>query len=270
MGNAARCGIAVSVAALLVPLTPRGVMQRFDVRAEFQGSFGNRRKVTRFLVVHHAAALYRQASGIDDVRAIARYHTGTKGWGGIGYHIVLAELTNGNEVARYDVSDLDTQRAHVWLRNHEALGVCCATRFDGVPGVKWLAALGETLRELKERYPQAQIVGHTDIALPGYQTSCPGRLWPVWRPLLMAAVDNLATSNPPKRYRVTAPAGANVRNLPNLLAPKVGTVAHGAELQGFPIEGGRVDLAPFGHSSHWVRLADDSGYVWRNLLDELP
>lgn len=244
-------------------------MQRFDVRREFQGTFTKRRATTRYIVVHHAAALYRQLSGLDDVMAIRNYHVNTKRWPGVAYHIVLAELVNGGEIARYDVSDLDTQRAHIAMRNHEALGVCCATRFDGTPSVKWLAALGETLRELKATYPQAEIVGHTDIAVAGYQTTCPGKTWREWRPLLMAAVTNLTTPAAPTSYRVKAPAGANVRELPNRMASILTTLIESQTVVGYKTQGDSVTLKGFGTSSEWIRLADGSGYIWRPLLDAI-
>lgn len=168
-------------------------MHTYDVRNEFQGGYTARRTSTRFLVIHHAADHYPQTNGLDDVRAIKRWHTGTppngNGWPGIGYHIVLAEETTGGPIARYNVSDLSLQRAHVWGRNHEALGICCATDFGKArPAQKWIDALILVLRDLLARYPQAQIVGHKDIALPGHGTACPGDAWPRWKGDLLAAL----------------------------------------------------------------------------------
>lgn len=169
----------------------------FDVRREFQGSFTARRTSTRFIAVHHAAALYPSAAGIDDVRSVARYHTQTRGWPGIGYHWCLAEITTGGPIGLYRCSDLDTQRAHVAYRNHEAVGVSCLTNFDvhpgGIPEPRWLEALTEAVGLLRAEYPDAQVVGHRDIALGpaspdgrDYRTACPGRMWPTWRARLLA------------------------------------------------------------------------------------
>lgn len=162
-------------------------MNRYNVAQEFQGLFTERRSRTRYIVVHHAAALYPTGTGIEDVRAVARYHLG-KGWSGIGYHIALAEETNGGAIARYDLSDLDLQRAHIWGRNHECVGVSCLTNFTGMPAQKWIDALAEVLRELVERYPQAEIVGHREITLPGRGTVCPGPAWLRWKPQLLESV----------------------------------------------------------------------------------
>lgn len=244
-------------------------MQRFDVRSTFQGRFTTRRASTKFIVVHHAAALYRQPTGLEDVQAIATYHVNTRGWGGIGYHVVLAEYVNGGDVARYDVSNLDLQRAHVWGRNDEAIGVCAATRFDGIPALKWLAALGETIREISAACPGAVVVGHTDIALRGYETTCPGSKWREWQPLLIAAIQNLVTPSAPASYRVIATAGAVVRQLPSANAARIRALPAGFVVRGVPATGARVTLPPFGSSADWIRLADNSGYVWANLLDRI-
>lgn len=163
-------------------------MNIHNVQSEFQGSFTTKRTSTRYLVVHHAAALYPTRNGIDDVRAVARFHTVDRGWGGIGYHICLAEATPDGPIERFDVSDERLQRAHILDRNDECLGVSCLTNFTGMPAQKWFDALAETLRDLNTRYPTAQIVGHKEIAVPRGQTSCPGPLWHQWKARLIAAV----------------------------------------------------------------------------------
>lgn len=157
------------------------------------------RRTTDWITVHHAAALYPQPLGIDDVRAVANYHTKTKGWPGIGYHICLAEETQGGRIARYNVSHLDLQRAHVAWRNDRAIGVSCLTNFTGLPEQKWIDALAEVLAELRQRYPKAAMVGHKEIALGpsqspdgiDYRTACPGARWAEWKPRLLAQVDRL-------------------------------------------------------------------------------
>ena len=175
-------------------------MHIYDVRAEFQGAYSAARSSTRYIAIHHAAALYATRNGIDDVRAVARYHTQTQGWPGIGYHWCLAEETQGGPIALYQCSALGLQRAHTAHRNHEAVGVSCLTNFDTHPGKlpeqKWLDALAEAVRLLKQTYSGATIVGHTDIALgpsaspdgKDWRTSCPGSRWQEWKPRLLAEV----------------------------------------------------------------------------------
>lgn len=179
-------------------------MQTYSVQAEFQGSYTRQRTRTRYLVVHHAAALYGMASGLDDVRTVDRYHK-SKGWGGAGYHIALAEATQGGPIARYDLSDLSLARAGVAHRNHEALHISCLTNFTDRPAQKWLDALSETLRSLLQIYPNAEIVGHRDIAYSAAQspdgldwrTACPGPAWPTWRNDLLRRAHDRPLLGPP-------------------------------------------------------------------------
>jgi hypothetical protein len=240
-------------------------MHVFDVRSTFQGTFTRRRSVTRFIVVHHAAALYRTPTGLQDVQAIADYHVKTRGWPGIGYHIVLAEEVNGGPIARYEVSDWHLQRAHIMNRNHETLGICCATRFDGVPETKWIHALAETMIDVHRVFPNAQVVGHRDIALPGYGTTCPGAAWSTWRDTLIEALNQNAV----RRYRVTAPAGARARQRPTLTAPVVFVLPVERVFSGSEVDGDSVTLSGFGTSRRWVKVANAEAYLWRPLLHEI-
>jgi hypothetical protein len=193
-------------------------MKTFDVQNEFQGGFGSFRPHTRFIAVHHAAATY-SGPGIEHVRAVARFHTKERKWPGIGYHICLAEETPGGPIARYNVSDLDSVRAHVFQRNSEAVGVVCLTNFaNQVPDAKWIDALVEVLKELKTRYPGAEIAGHRDLALASAPTGCPGGRWAEWKPTLLQRV----AAAPPQPSPGTgpapdAPAGATVTAASTLL-----------------------------------------------------
>ena len=170
-------------------------MNVYDVQREFQGTY-TRTRTSTDLMVHHAAALYSTYRGIDDVRSVARFHTQTRQWPGIGYHICLAEETQDGPIARYNCSDLDLQRAHIAYRNHEFLGVACLTNFndesiypDKQPSQKWLDALAETLRDLKRIYPHAEVFGHKEMALPGWGTTCPGDTWHLWKPELLRMIN---------------------------------------------------------------------------------
>ena len=121
----------------------------------------------RYIVIHH--------SGVDvdsSSEEIARYHIGL-GWATIGY----------TYVARWDGTieqalDLETQGNNVARRNPECLGICCPGDYTMRPGrlaqvnakdalVAWLLA---------GPLPGRSVVGHRQIALPGYGTACPGIL----------------------------------------------------------------------------------------------
>lgn len=172
-----------------------------DVRREFQGGFTKARTATTHLINHHAADHYKQTNGLDDVRAIARWHTGKppngNGWPAIGYQLVLAEITEGGEIVCYQVSDLDTQRAHVWGLNHTMLGVCSAEDFTKViPAPKWIEAQARTFAALLGIYPHAKIAGHKDVALAGHGTRCPGDRWAEWKPTLLNRIQALRSAPP--------------------------------------------------------------------------
>lgn len=170
-------------------------MQTFNVQAKYQGGYTQKRTATRYLVVHHAAAHYKQQTGLEDVEAVRWWHMeGGNGWPGIAYHICLAEETNGGAIARYNTSAHETLRYHIASRNHECLGVSCLTDFGNtIPLDKWIDALADVLRELAAKYPGAQIVGHKEITVPGYGTRCPGDRWLEWKPELLRRV-----STPPE------------------------------------------------------------------------
>ena len=172
-------------------------MKTYNVQAEFQGTYTAKRRSTA-LMVHHAAALYPTYHGIDDVRSVANYHSNTRRWPGLGYHVCLAQETQGGAIARYNCSDLSLQRAHIAHRNDQFLGVACLTNFNdrslhpgGIPQEKWINALAETLRDLLEVYPDARITGHKDEAVRGWETSCPGDAWHLWKPDLLDRVHNM-------------------------------------------------------------------------------
>ena len=94
-------------------------MQVHHVEHKYQGSYNHYRTTTTYLVVHHAAVIYR--SGIAALDAVHDYHT--QRWGtGVGYHEVLLEEPNG-EIGCYVVSAPNLLRFHVAYRNDHAWGI---------------------------------------------------------------------------------------------------------------------------------------------------
>lgn len=243
-------------------------MQVFDRTRHHQGGFTTHRPHTRYLVVHHAAALYRTATGDEDVASIARYHL-SKGWSGIGYHEVLAEVTNGGPIAAYVVSNPDLQRAHVALRNDECWGICCATNFGAqLPEGKWIDALAERLATAKRRYPNAQIVGHQEIARPGYTTSCPGTRWKEWKPRLLRQVEALLAAPTPTP---TLPTPGTYTEVSGLAGRAPITDAQAAAVvirRGSPYSAYSVqEIAA--HVWHYAELAElNALLVWAQILHE--
>ena len=124
-------------------------------------------------MIHHSAV------NIDSTaESIAAYHGEHNGWPGIGYSFVV----------RWDGSvewchDLDVMSYHVAGRNRECLGICLPGDWSvDHPPARVLIATLDLLHWLRPQLPAGvRIVGHRDIALPGYGTSCPGDSWSDWR-----------------------------------------------------------------------------------------
>lgn len=130
----------------------------------------------RYIVIHH--------SGVDadsSSEQIAAYHVGSLGWPGPGYAYVVRQ--NGD--IEY-CGDLSSVRYNVAARNEECVGVCLVGDFSTHhPTVEQLGAAQNLCRVLMPLLDpggtgQVKVVGHKEIALRGYATSCPGATWPEW------------------------------------------------------------------------------------------
>lgn len=145
------------------------------------------RQTTRFIAFHHAAFTYPVGGA---ALSIYNYHRSRwPAYAAAGYHVICQQDADG--IHAYQVNPHDMQGAGVAGRNHETYHVCAATNFTGLPSADWFEASALALAEAKQRYPQAQIVGHKEIALPGYETACPGPRWLDWKPQLLARVNEL-------------------------------------------------------------------------------
>jgi N-acetylmuramoyl-L-alanine amidase len=121
------------------------------------------------IVIHCSATRESQDIGAAD---IDRWHR-QRGFLKIGYHYVIRR--NGDvEVGR----PLDEPGAHARGWNHRSIGICLAggvmpngrTPEDNFTVAQW-DALDRTLKYLRYKFPQADIVGHRD--LPGVNKACP-------------------------------------------------------------------------------------------------
>lgn len=149
------------------------------VRKDLWTSRNGNRQSTKYIVIHHAGAVYRPG---DAVRAIYTYHKNKwPSYNAAGYHIIC-QLENDNTVKCYLVNPHRMQAAGVAYRNHETFHICLAWNFlDSIPHTLWIDAARQALRYATKLYPKAEIVGHRDIALSGYGTACPGNKWHIWK-----------------------------------------------------------------------------------------
>lgn len=98
-------------------------------------------------------------------REINQWHVRDNGWSAVGYHVVIRR--DGTiEAGR----PLDTVGAHVASRNSDSIGVCLIGGKGAYAGMnpekhftkEQLASLVVVVKELLEKYPGAEVLGHRD------------------------------------------------------------------------------------------------------------
>jgi hypothetical protein len=150
-----------------------------DLRGRLPGRAGYRRRdlsAIRYLVIHHSG-VERDSTALS----IARYHSRVLGWPGIGYHF----LVHQDGLIEY-VGDILEVRYNVARRNHLVLGICLPGDFSRQqPAPAQLQAARLLCANLQFALGWfVPIVGHREIALPQFATSCPGSTFlegPRWK-----------------------------------------------------------------------------------------
>ena len=112
--------------------------------------------------------------------AILRYHTETKGWRNIGYHLVIERFEGGLLLAVAG-RPLDETGAHAKGWNLDSVGVCIVGNFDDEPPADDVLAFTADhvggLCRILELEPNAETIRpHRDVA--PWKT-CPGRMFPM-------------------------------------------------------------------------------------------
>lgn len=130
------------------------------------------------IIIHHPAA--SNQTGID----YANYHVYTKGWPGIGYHIVIerdGKIEMGNP--------LNLVSYHTSGQNTNSVGIVLSGNMDiEQPTAAQMKSLDNVITYLRQELPQPiEVDGHRDYA----NKTCPGaNLYPllaqyklnIWRP----------------------------------------------------------------------------------------
>ena len=128
------------------------------------------------VVVHYTSTYEDQDIGVREIR---RWHL-DRGWRDIGYHIVI-RLDGTVEQGR----PLHQVGAHVGGQNSGKIGICYVGGLRRATGPNvghntltpaQEKALISEIRALLKRWPNAQVVGHFDLA----PTQCPGFDVPAW------------------------------------------------------------------------------------------
>ena len=125
-------------------------------------------KEVKYLVVHCTATRLSQRVSVED---IDRWHK-AQGWSGIGYHWYVDR--DGHIFPGRSEREAG---AHVKGYNHCSIGICYEGGLDEqgnsadtrTPAQK--AALLFIIKDLKQSYPHAVVLGHRDF--PGVHKDCP-------------------------------------------------------------------------------------------------
>jgi len=134
-----------------------------DAGLKFTGTLKKRNK-TDYIILHHSA------SSKASVQDIHNYHINGRGWMGIGYNFYVRK-----DGSIYQGRPEWAVGAHTENYNSISVGICAEGNFEAekMPEAQKKAII-ELVRELKQKYPNAQIKRHKDFAA----TSCPGKNYP--------------------------------------------------------------------------------------------
>lgn len=123
----------------------------------------------KHIVIHCSATPPSLDIGADEIR---RWHTEERGWKDIGYHFVVrrdGSLEKGREIGR--------SGAHVRGYNADSIGVAYvggvseSGKAEDNRTADQSRVLFETVSSLKEKWPEAEVLGHRDF--PGVKKACP-------------------------------------------------------------------------------------------------
>ncbi len=140
-------------------------MNIIDRHLKFTSALSKRRR-TDYIVIHHPEAV------TASVEQIHQWHVGN-GWAGIGYNLYIRK--DGSVYAGRGVEYVG---AHAQGYNSRSVGVCCEGDYHrkdkSMPAAQY-AALVDVVRWLKQKYPDAAVVGHRELM----STNCPGQYFPL-------------------------------------------------------------------------------------------
>lgn len=225
---------------------------RYLINNGYSGRYPLDPAVVDRVVIHHSVSGYpfndpwpeTEEQEIAHLRAIDGYHTGL-GWGGFGYH--LAAFVGGRS---YYCGDLTGARAHVASQNHRAVGVVLIGTFtDTPPTPDQLQAAADAVAFARLYYPGRPIIGHRNMALTEYPTSCPGDTYKDWIQQIgqPGGADMPLTDQDLERIRQSHDAWHSGQ-----AGPRRHTVLEGDNLWGLAV-------VYYGNGSLWPRIAQANG-----------
>ncbi len=149
--------------------------------------------LVEYLAIHESSGPDTQTP-----REIAQFHISTNGWGGIGYHFLIAK-----DGTVYYVGDISTARANVANLNEAVIGICLIGNFvEGqVPTPEQLDSSHKlcvfllSYQQLPNVNSWASVRGHKE--LPNQATDCPGDNWSSWRLSIVEGTNKESEIIPP-------------------------------------------------------------------------
>lgn len=127
------------------------------------------RKINK-IIIHCSSTYPWMDVGVKEIR---RWHVQEKNYSDIGYHYVVRR-DGSVEIGR----DIENRGAHAYGHNFDSVGVCWVGGLqkntmnpEDNRTVEQINSLQKLLKELKEVFPEAEILGHRD--LPDVAKACP-------------------------------------------------------------------------------------------------
>jgi N-acetylmuramoyl-L-alanine amidase len=121
----------------------------------------------KYIIIHYSETPWHQDIGVEEIR---QWHI-ERGWRNIGYHWVV-RLDGFIEEGRKE----EIQGAHAYGYNEYSIGICYVGGINqhnektDTRNPSQKKALLKLLKELKQRYPKAEIIGHNEVS----GKECPG------------------------------------------------------------------------------------------------
>ncbi len=140
------------------------IFKRFLTFTEYET-----RPSTDFIVIHHTG--FPNVDKDSTVVDIHKFHQGTLGWAGVGYHYLIRKDGMIEQGRRPNMVG-----AHAYRHNKNSVGICLAGNFDiGDPTAAQLQSVEVLLGWLCRKYEldplkSGVIIGHRDLN----DTTCPG------------------------------------------------------------------------------------------------
>jgi len=126
------------------------------------------RTTTKRIVVHHSAS---PANTTRD--QVDQWHR-NRGFTMIGYH-KLIEQNGAVKEGRPEWS----VGAHAIGANGDSIGICLAGNFEEAPPTEsQIVALVSTIKDIRNKYGNIPIIGHSKVDPVNHPTACPGALFP--------------------------------------------------------------------------------------------